>query len=84
MSLVKTRLKTTSESYGRTKENSNENSFCFVWKGKFILCDFAYAYVASEKRAAFIKYTISIFQPTFEEFLSHSQALQLGEDENYI
>ena len=36
------------------KANSNENSFCFVFvnlTGKFILCYFAYAYVASENHA---------------------------------
>ena len=46
--------KTTSISYGRTKANSKENSFCFVFvnlRGKFILCYFAYAYVASENQA---------------------------------
>ena len=40
--------------YGRTKANSKENSFCFVFvnlRGKFILCYFAYAYVASENQA---------------------------------
>ena len=33
------------------KANSKENSFCFVFvklRGKFILCYFAYVYVASE------------------------------------
>ena len=46
--------KTTSISYGRTKANSKENSFCFVFvnlTGKLILCYFAYAYVASENQA---------------------------------
>ena len=46
--------KTTSINYGRTKANSKENSFCFVFvklRGKFILCYFAYVYVASENQA---------------------------------
>ena len=46
--------KITSISHGRTKANSKENSFCFVFVnfiGKFILCYFAYAYVASENQA---------------------------------
>ena len=39
-------------SYGRTKANSKENSFCVVnLKRKFILCYFAYAYVAGEDQA---------------------------------
>ena len=38
----------------RTKANSKENSFCFVFVNpgeKFILCYFSYAYVASENQA---------------------------------
>ena len=51
---LKHKHKTTSISYGRTKANSKENSFCFVFvklRGKFILCYLTYAYVASENQA---------------------------------
>ena len=46
--------KTTSISCGRTKANSKGNSFCFVFvslRGKFILCYYVYAYVASKNQA---------------------------------
>ena len=46
--------KTTSISYGRTKANSKENSFCFVFvnlRGKLILCYYAHAYIASDYQA---------------------------------
>ena len=45
-------------SYGRTKANSKEILFCFVFvihREKFILCYFAYAYVASEDRAEVLR-----------------------------
>ena len=50
----KHKYKTTRISYGRTKASSKENSSRFVFvnlRGKFILCHFAYAYVASENQA---------------------------------
>ena len=46
--------KTTNISYGRTKANAEENSFGFVFinRGKFIICFFAYAYVANKNQAS--------------------------------
>ena len=42
-------VKTTSISYGGTKANSKEFLLCY--RGKFIVCHFAYAYIASEDQA---------------------------------
>ena len=51
---------TTSKSYGRTKANSKENLFCFVFvnlKEKFILCYLTYVYVANENQALIVFHT---------------------------
>ena len=68
--------KTTSISYGRTKANSKENSFCFVFvnlRGKFILCYFAYAYVASENlsisKIARDKFSSEVYEDKAERIL---------------
>ena len=72
--------KTTSISYGITKANSF--SFVFVnLTGKFILCYFAYAYVASENHAGFIENLLTI-NPNREFKLQNQLTVHLIDDFN--